>query len=68
MEQGDPLLDQTASPDVIGLLVPLPPELLYALSIGLAARLAASGTDLSEQELEMLVASSWRAITVGDAE
>jgi TetR/AcrR family transcriptional repressor of multidrug resistance operon len=67
LEQGDPLLDQAARPDVRELLVPLPPEVIYALSLGSAVRLVASGTSLDAGELETLIEASWRAITRPEA-
>lgn len=64
LQQGDPLLEEASQPDLAELLVPLPAELLYSLSVGVAVRLAASGTSLSDRELEILIQSSWRAITL----
>lgn len=43
-------------------LVDLPGELVYDLSLAAAVRLAASGQELSEQEMEVLIESCWRAI------
>lgn len=62
-ERGDPLLEQASRPDLLGLVVDLPMEVLYALSIGLVARLSLSGVELDDDQLHTVVESSWRAIT-----
>jgi TetR/AcrR family transcriptional repressor of multidrug resistance operon len=59
----DPLLAEAARPEVAALLVPLPIELLYSLSFGLAVRMAASGTAVDDAGLTTLLDSCWRAIT-----
>ncbi len=59
----DPLLAEAARPEVAALLVPLPIELLYSLSFGLAVRMAASGTAVDDGGLTTLLDSCWRAIT-----
>lgn len=64
VKAGDPLVQQAASPDFVDLLVPLPAELLYSLSLGVAVRLAATSVDLSPSEIETVIDSTWRAITV----
>lgn len=64
MELRDPLLEEAARPDVGELLVALPTEVVYSLSLGNAVRLAASGIALRDGELATLVESSWRAITI----
>jgi AcrR family transcriptional regulator len=43
-------------------LVELPEELLYELGLAPAVRIAASGEDLSQVELDTVVESCWRAI------
>lgn len=63
LQVGDPLSEQAARPDLVKLLVPLPLEVLAALSIGLIARLVATGVTLSAGELETIINSSWKAIT-----
>jgi TetR/AcrR family transcriptional repressor of multidrug resistance operon len=63
LEQGDPLVEEAARPDIAELLVPLPAELLYSLSLGTAVRLVASDLRLDDAQLETLVAAGWRAIT-----
>lgn len=62
-EQGDPLMERANDPELVDRLVPLPPELLYSLSIGVAVRLAASGASLADEDLETLIRSTWRAVT-----
>ncbi len=44
-------------------LVPLPPEVIWAMSLGLAIHLASSSIDLDDSELDTLVDATWRAIT-----
>ena len=57
----DPL---TAAADrLIDSLVDLPSELLYDLSLAPAVRLAASGAELSDHQIDSLVDSCWRAIS-----
>ncbi|MDH4118710.1 MAG: TetR/AcrR family transcriptional regulator [Acidimicrobiia bacterium] len=45
-------------------LIELPPEVIWAMSLGLAIHMAASGIAISESELERLVDATWRSITV----
>lgn len=63
LEEGDVLVEEATRPDFADLLVPLPPEILYSLSLGAAVRLVAAGTELSEDQLDTLIAATWRAIT-----
>ena len=63
IEQGDRLVEEATRPELLALLVPLPPEVLYSLSLGVAVRLAADGTTLSDEELATIVESTWRSIT-----
>ena len=62
-ERGDALAEEAGREDLVGLLVDLPMDVLYSFSIGLIARLANSGISLSEEQLDTVVESSWRAIT-----
>jgi len=64
-EQGDPIIEEATRPDLLALLIPLPMEVIYSLSLGAAIRLVSSGAALSEDEIDTLIAASWRAITVG---
>jgi TetR/AcrR family transcriptional repressor of multidrug resistance operon len=64
MKTGDVLMEQATKSDMMQLLVPLPAELLYQLSIGLAVHIAAAQTELTDDQLETLISSSWRAISV----
>jgi TetR/AcrR family transcriptional repressor of multidrug resistance operon len=66
LEQGDRLLDEAARPDVVGLLVPLPVEVVYALSLGTAVRLASADLALNDEEIDTIVDSTWRAVTIQD--
>lgn len=43
-------------------LVELPSEIIYELSLAPAVRLAASGTELDDRQLERVIESCWRAI------
>ena len=61
--QGDPLYAMAESDDFTQLLVPLPGEVIYALSFGVAVRLIAAGVQLKPDEVELLVAATWRAVT-----
>ena len=63
IEEGDPLMEEAARPDLAELLIPLPPEVLYSLSIGHAVRLAAAGVQLNPGEIDSLIEATWRAIT-----
>ena len=60
---GDPLGEASRSETFARLLVDLPDQVVYALSIGVAVRLIAAGIYLEERELETLVAATWRAVT-----
>ncbi|KAA1418843.1 TetR/AcrR family transcriptional regulator [Nocardioides humilatus] len=61
--EDDPLLAEVARPDLMVLLLPLPDEVLYDLSLGPAVRLAAAGADLAPGQLEEIAAACWRAVT-----
>ncbi len=45
------------------LIVDLPNQVIYALSLGVAVRLIAAGIKLKEEELDTLVVATWRAVT-----
>lgn len=60
---GDPLVAIAAAPDLADELVPLPPEVIYALSMGVVVRLIAANVRLEPHELDLLVQSTWRAVT-----
>jgi TetR/AcrR family transcriptional repressor of multidrug resistance operon len=61
---GDPLAAMAATEDMAGLLVPLPREVISALSFGVAVRLIAAGVALEPTEVDVLVEATWRAVTV----
>lgn len=44
-------------------LVSLPPEVIWAMSLGLVIQLVASGISLATEELDVLVDATWRSIT-----
>lgn len=60
---GDPLGDIARAEDLADLLVPLPHEVIYALSLGVAVRLIAAGVRLKPEEIDLLVGATWRAVT-----
>ena len=62
---GDPLVAQAAKPDVAARLLPLPLEVIYELGLSPAVRLAAGGTELTEEQLGEIVGACWRAISQG---
>ena len=62
MTAGDPLVEMAQSDDLVDLLVPLPKEVIYALSFGVAVRLAAAGVRLKPEEVDLLVEATWRAV------
>lgn len=59
---GDPLAAMAGADELKSLLVPLPTEVIYALSFGVAVRLVAGGVQLEPQELDLLVEATWRAV------
>ena len=63
---GDPLVEMASSDDITSLLIPLPAEVIYALSFGVAVRLVAAGVALKPGELDLLVEATWRAVTTAD--
>lgn len=62
LERGDRLVEMATSEDLIELLVPLPLDVIYVLTLGVAVRLVAGGIRLGTEEVEMLVAATWRAV------
>lgn len=60
---GDTLGDLARAEDLADLLVPLPHEVIYALSLGVAVRLIAAGIRLKPKEMDVLVDATWRAAT-----
>lgn len=61
--QGDSLADAAKAEQFVDLLVPLPMEVIYALSFGVAVRLIAAGVQLKPDEIDLLVEATWRAVT-----
>lgn len=61
--EDDPVAAQVALPDLMALLLPLPSDVLYDLALGSAIRLAASGPDLTQDQLEQIAGACWRAVT-----
>ncbi len=62
-QEGDRLSEEAARPDLAALLVDLPREVLYSMSLGSAVRLVAAGARLSRRQLETVVEATWRAVT-----
>lgn len=60
---GDPLVALAESDDLAPLLVDLPWQAVYGLSLGVVVRLVAAGTALTPDELDRLIVATWRAIT-----
>lgn len=60
---GDALAEAAQAEEFTDLLLDLPPQVIYALSLGVAVRLIAAGIQLKDEELETLVEATWRAIT-----
>ena len=60
---GDPLAEAARSEGFASLIVDLPYQVIYALSLGVAVRLIAAGVRLKDQELDRLVTATWRAVT-----
>ena len=60
---GDPLAEAARSEKFQSLVVDLPGEVIYALSLGVAVRLIAAGVRLKDEELDTLVSATWRAVT-----
>jgi AcrR family transcriptional regulator len=60
---GDPLVAQTATPDVAARLLPLPLEVIYELGLSPALRLAAGEAELTDQQLNQVADACWRAIS-----
>ena len=59
----DPLMAEAARPDIAALLLPLPLEVIYELGLSPAVRLAASGGQLTGEQLEEIADACWRAIS-----
>ena len=59
---GDPLTGTATAEDLAALLIPVPGEVIYALSFGVAVRLIAAGVQLKPKEPDLLVDATWRAV------
>ena len=66
MAMGDPLFAAVGAERFAKLLVPLPFDVIYALSFGGAVRLAAANVKLKPAEVALLVEATWRAVTKPD--
>ncbi|MCL1599358.1 MAG: TetR/AcrR family transcriptional regulator [Actinomycetia bacterium] len=62
-EGNDPMMLEAENPDVAELLVSIPIDVVYSLSLGQAIRLAASGIEMTDDEIGLVVEACWRAIT-----
>lgn len=62
-EAGDPLAEAARAEHFAELIVDLPEQVIYALSLGVAVRLIAAGLQLKDDELDTLVSATWRAVT-----
>jgi AcrR family transcriptional regulator len=59
----DPLVAHMATPVTTARLLPFPLEVIYELGLSPALRLAAAGTELTDQQLDEIADGCWRAIT-----
>ena len=64
-QDGDPLVEAAAAPEISSRLLPLPIEVIYELGLAPAVRLAASGERLSPSDLRTAADACWRAISRG---
>lgn len=60
----DPLMAAAAAPDMAARLAAFPVVVLYELGFGPAVRMAATGIELSDDEIEGVAKACWRAISV----
>lgn len=60
---GDTLAEIAQAEDLGDRLVPLPIEVIYALSLGVLVRLVAAGIQLKPEDIGVLVDATWRAVT-----
>jgi AcrR family transcriptional regulator len=60
---GDPLAAHAATPGIAARLLPLPLEVIYELGLSPAVRLAADGTELTDEQLNEIARACWRAIS-----
>ena len=60
---GDALAAQAATPHIAARLLPLPLEVIYELGLSPAVRLAAGGTELTDEQLNEIARACWRAIS-----
>jgi TetR/AcrR family transcriptional repressor of multidrug resistance operon len=61
--EDDPLAAEVAQPAFAARLLPLPPDVLYELSLSPAVRLAAGGAELTEAQLDEIADACWRAVS-----
>ena len=60
---GDALARAAAAPELVAVLVNLPPLLLYDLALGPVVRIAASERRPVPAEIAEIIESCWRAVT-----
>jgi AcrR family transcriptional regulator len=63
LSAGDDLARAASEPELLAVLVDLPPLVLYDLALGPVVRLVAAGRDLGTDDLARVVESCWRAVT-----
>jgi AcrR family transcriptional regulator len=63
LEQGDKIVDIAAGEEFARIMVPLPLDVVHLLTFGVAVRLVAAGLELTDEELETVVAATRRAAT-----
>lgn len=62
---GDPLVAAAAAPDMAKRLAPFPLLVLYELGFGPAVRMAASGVDLADADVQGVAKACWKAVSIG---
>ncbi|MDH4160645.1 MAG: TetR family transcriptional regulator [Actinomycetota bacterium] len=63
LSAGDELARAASEPELLAVLVDLPPLLLYDLALGPVVWLVATGRDVDADDLTRVVESCWRAVT-----
>jgi hypothetical protein len=48
--------------ELAGVIIPLPLEAIYLLTIGVAVRLVAAGIELDEAELDLIIDATLRSV------
>jgi TetR/AcrR family transcriptional repressor of multidrug resistance operon len=62
IEHGDRLMEIASGLELAGVIIPLPLEAIYLLTIGVAVRLVAAGIELDEAELDLIIDATLRSV------